>query len=172
MTAPTTQTRTTPWYREPWPWILMAGPAIVVVAGIITAVIAIRTSDGLVTDDYYKKGLEAGQTVARSDAADRMGVEANLSLTAQSVRVRLGAADKAFALPATVILTISHPTRAGMDQTRVLNHSGDAYTGELRLPASGHWLVMIEDDQRTWRLLGNVVLPAPGEIRIGGVAGK
>ena len=24
--------RTQPWYREPWPWILMAGPAIVVVA--------------------------------------------------------------------------------------------------------------------------------------------
>ena len=23
-----------PWYKEPWPWILMAGPGIVVVAGL------------------------------------------------------------------------------------------------------------------------------------------
>lgn len=39
-----------PWYREPWPWILMAGPAVVVVAGIATMVIAIRTADPLVAD--------------------------------------------------------------------------------------------------------------------------
>ena len=25
-----------PWYREPWPWIMMAGPAAVVVAGAVT----------------------------------------------------------------------------------------------------------------------------------------
>ena len=25
-----------PWYREPWPWILISGPAIVVVAGMAT----------------------------------------------------------------------------------------------------------------------------------------
>ena len=34
----------TPWYREPWPWILMAGPAIVVVAGFATLFIADRKS--------------------------------------------------------------------------------------------------------------------------------
>ena len=39
-----------PWYREPWPWILMAGPAIVVVAGFTTLVIAVRTADPIVSD--------------------------------------------------------------------------------------------------------------------------
>ena len=34
-----------PWYREPWPWLLMAGPAAVVVAGLITAWIAVKTDD-------------------------------------------------------------------------------------------------------------------------------
>ena len=32
-----------PWYREPWPWFLIAGPAIVVVASLSTAVIAVRS---------------------------------------------------------------------------------------------------------------------------------
>ena len=41
-----------PWYREPWPWILMSGPAVVVCAGIATAVIAVETNDGLVAEDY------------------------------------------------------------------------------------------------------------------------
>jgi hypothetical protein len=31
-----------PWYREPWPWILAAGPFIVVIAGIYTAWLAIK----------------------------------------------------------------------------------------------------------------------------------
>ena len=43
-----------PWYREPWPWILMAGPAIVVVAGIATAWLAVRSNDGLVEDADFQ----------------------------------------------------------------------------------------------------------------------
>jgi len=39
-----------PWYRHPWPWILMAGPAIVVVAGLVTAFLAVTTFDGLVAE--------------------------------------------------------------------------------------------------------------------------
>ena len=164
------RTPSNPWYREPWPWILAAGPLIVVIAGIVTAWIAVRSSDGLVADDYYLKGLAAGQTVARSDAAARMGVEAGLTLIQDGVRVGLSASDPQFVRPKVLTLTLSHPTRAGMDQTSELTGSGDGYAGELRLPASGHWLVMIEDDTRTWRLLGNVVLPAAGEIKIGGGA--
>ena len=156
-----------PWYKEPWPFILASGPLLVVVAGIVTAWIAVRSSDGLVTDDYYRKGLDAGATIARSEVATRAGLVADLHVTADAVRVRLNAADVAFAPPASVVLTISHPTRAGMDQTRTLTRSNDEYGGELRLPASGHWLVMIEDDAQQWRLLGNVVLPAAGAVRIG-----
>ena len=35
-----------PWYREPWPWFLMAGPAVVVVASLASAVIAFRSFEG------------------------------------------------------------------------------------------------------------------------------
>jgi hypothetical protein len=52
-----------PWYRHRWPWLLMLGPAIVVVAGIATAVIAVRTDDGLVDPDYYRHGLHLDRAV-------------------------------------------------------------------------------------------------------------
>lgn len=39
-----------PWYRHRWPWILMAGPAAVVVASIVSAILAAATADPLVTD--------------------------------------------------------------------------------------------------------------------------
>lgn len=34
-----------PWWREPMMWLVVGGPATVVVAGIVTAVIAIRGAD-------------------------------------------------------------------------------------------------------------------------------
>ena len=156
-----------PWYKEPWPWILMAGPVIVIIAGVATAWIAYATNDGLVTEDYYKKGLSANQTIARSEQATRYGLVAGLRLAGDTVSIRLQADDKAFVLPPTLVMTISHPTRAGLDQTRTLIGQGQIFTGTVRLPSAGHWLVLIEDEANQWRVMGNVVLPANGETLIG-----
>lgn len=158
------------WYQEPWPWILAAGPALVVVAGIATAVIAYKTNDGLVTEDYYKKGLAVNQTIAQSDRAATAGIQAGVKITSETLSVRLSVKDTSFQLPSTLVVTLSHPTRAGLDQTRVLTQSGGSYSGEFRLPASGHWLILIEDESKNWRLMGNVILPASGEMIIGGAA--
>ena len=40
-----------PWYKEPWPWLLMSGPAAVVLAGALTAWLAFAGADGLVAED-------------------------------------------------------------------------------------------------------------------------
>lgn len=172
--AATMETTPKRWYKEPWPWFLMAGPFIVIVAGFVTAWIAVRTSDPLVTDDYYKKGLAVSQTLAQSKLAEELGIEARLRLSDNRVEVgvsSLAGSSERFAAPATLKLTLSHPTRAGLDQAVELKATGDQrYAGDLRLPASGHWIVMVEDGAQTWRLLGNVVLPAQGETLIGGGA--
>lgn len=165
-----TNTDVGPWYRQPWPWILAAGPFIVVVAAIYTAWLAVKTSDGLVTEDYYRKGLSANQTIARSEQATRMGLVAGIRISGDVLTVRLQATDKAFVLPPTVAATISHPTRAGLDQSRLLVRKGDLFSGEVRLPAAGHWLVLLEDERKTWRLMGNVILPANGETLIGKIS--
>lgn len=159
-----------PWYREPWPWLLMLGPFIVILAGIYTAWLAVSSSDGLVTEDYYKKGLKVDQTIARSERAKTLGLTAAVRVTADALSLRLAAADRAFVAPERLVVMVSHPTRAGLDQTQVMSRQDNAYSAHFRLPASGHWLVSIEDEARTWRLLGNVVLPAAGEVVIGGAA--
>lgn len=157
-----------PWYREPWPWILAAGPVIVVIAACYTAWLAIKTNDGLVTEDYYRKGLAANQTITSSAQATRLGLAAGVRIAEDTLSVRLQTSDGEFVKPPTLVVTISHPTRAGLDQSRVLVQKGDLYFGDVRLPATGHWLVLLEDPSRTWRLMGNVILPASGETLIGG----
>lgn len=102
-----------PWYREPWPWILMSGPFIVVIAALTTALIAVKTDDGLVTADYYKKGLSVNQTLMSSEQARKSGLTAGIRLADHGLFIRLQATDSAFSLPSLLLVSISHPTRAG-----------------------------------------------------------
>jgi hypothetical protein len=153
------------WYRERWPWILMAGPAIVVVAGLVTAWLAVRSDDGLVTDDYYRRGLAINRTLGRSDAAERLGMHAELHLADGRVRVLLGAA----AGDGALMLRLVHPTRAGMDQNLNLAPVGPgAYEGRLQPLLPGRWHVVLE--QRDWRLAGDWTLPTEGVLTLGGRA--
>jgi hypothetical protein len=69
-----------PWYREPWPWLLMLGPVVVIVAGFVTAYLAVVSNDGLVEDDYYKQGLAVNQRTARDQRAAELGIEVELLL--------------------------------------------------------------------------------------------
>lgn len=47
-----------PWWREPWPWILMAGPAAAMIGCIITIFLAVQNfSDQAITDGGIKRGL-------------------------------------------------------------------------------------------------------------------
>jgi len=47
-----------PWWREPWPWILMAGPAAAIIGCIITIFLAVQNfSDQAILDGGIKRGL-------------------------------------------------------------------------------------------------------------------
>ncbi|WP_025372981.1 FixH family protein [Advenella mimigardefordensis] len=47
-----------PWYREPWPWLLMAGPFAAIIGCIITIVLAFQDNpDHEVRLDARKHGL-------------------------------------------------------------------------------------------------------------------
>lgn len=50
-------TDTISWYRQFWPWFLIALPGTVVVASLITIYIAFTHQDPLVDGNYYKHGL-------------------------------------------------------------------------------------------------------------------
>ena len=154
MHAPTASA-VAPWYRQRWPWLLMLGPAIVVVAGIATLVIAVRSDDGLVADDYYKRGLAINQTLERSDRGAALGLAASVDLDAGgNVALTLAATSSAAdALPPTLRLRLAHPTRAGEDRSTVLVAAGQGrYTGRIAPVEGGRWRVIVETDR--WRLPG------------------
>ena len=59
----------TPWWRHGMMWLVVGGPAVVVVAAIVTAVIAIKGADTLVDDGGSRSGADAPAVKARNHAA-------------------------------------------------------------------------------------------------------
>ncbi len=69
-TSPATPSR--PWWTHGHVWLLIAGPVAVILAGIATLVLALRTPDPLVAEDYYRRGIEINKTLVDRDAAKAM----------------------------------------------------------------------------------------------------
>jgi len=67
MHAPTTTSA--PWWKHGHVWLLIAGPATVVVAGFATLWIAMAAPDPVVAPDYYRRGIEINKTLRAQDKA-------------------------------------------------------------------------------------------------------
>jgi hypothetical protein len=173
-----------PWYREPWPWFLIALPAAAVVGGIVTAVIAFRGADGVVAADYYKRGLAINEELSRSRRAAALGIEAELRIggidAGDHVGVRLRAA-QALAPEAALRVRLVHPGRNGADRSAVLARVASAEAGHsaeyvgswgeaapvAQQPA---WRIVIETDQ--WRIDGDAVMESGRVAQVFRLAAK
>lgn len=161
-----------PWYREPWPWLLMAGPVAVIIAGAVTVWMAIRSSDGLVVDDYYKQGLAINQTISRDRVAAERGYVAALSFDAagKTVGVRFEGS-RGEVLPDNLVLRVLHPTRAGQDRLILLHRgAGGEYSGVGKALESGRWNLVLEDRSTAWRLTGSFNFPAAESVTLAPVS--
>ncbi|MEI6733328.1 MAG: FixH family protein [Comamonadaceae bacterium] len=72
-----------PWWKYGHVWLVLAGPALVVVASFVTLYIAVTRIDPVVTEDYYRKGLEINKTLNK---------EANAASLAPAIQARNHAA--------------------------------------------------------------------------------
>jgi len=64
--------RSLPWYKEPWPWVIIAIPGSAVIMGFITLYLAISNPDHLVVEDeqYQEISSELHAQAPSASAAD------------------------------------------------------------------------------------------------------
>jgi len=137
-----------PWYRQRWPWLLISGPATVLVAGAITMWVAFSTSDGLVAEDYYKQGLAINKRLAREEVARARGIAAQVSLRDGKVVVMLKGEK-----PEALFVHLAHATRSGHDRRlRLVPVAPGDYEAELEPLPPGKWHAVIEDARGSWRI--------------------
>lgn len=145
-----------PWYKEPWPWLLMSGPAIVVVAGFWTLGKALSLDDTLVTDDYYKEGKNIIMQIERDRFAHRHNISAQVHVQPDRQGVMIiteGEYDASAPLNLMFIHTISR-----FDQNVTPERSANnphLYHAKLPQPLDANaksWTVRLEDTHNQWRV--------------------
>lgn len=148
----------TPWYRQFWPWFIIALPASAVVAGLVTLSIAINHPDAMVVDDYYKEGLAINRQMEKEQAARDLGLQALLRFDTSSESLTIEAIGDT-PLKGELNLQLVHPTLAGQDRTLTLAPDSDGrYIANLGEIASGRWHIVLEPADGGWRLSGRASL--------------
>lgn len=158
-----------PWYRLFWPWFILAVPLMAVIMGLITVLIAVSNSDGLVVDDYYKQGLAINRLLARDRKAMELQISALVRIDSYTgkVHLQIDKRDNDSDLE-TLTLRLLHPTRSNLDVSIVMHpDSNRGYAGELQPPAAGKWYLLIEPETQEWRLTKHIKLPGETSVRLG-----
>jgi len=148
-----------PWYRQFWPWFLIAIPVMTVIAGISMIIIAMDKPDGMVVDDYYKTGLAINMTLARDKQAESLGLQAvgRIDRTNKQVHLTLHGRNSEKKLR----LTLTHPTASQQDIVISLlaAENNNLFSGQLpELPQEKRYILLEPVDQ-SWRLTGHAMFP-------------
>lgn len=143
------------WYQEPYMWLVVSLPLTAVIAGMVILYFAIESNDGLVVDDYYKRGLEVNKVLERDHKAAEYELKANLEIARNNpVFNIILTGNKNFILPDKIKVSFLHPTRKGLDHQLVLKKGHDnIYHGPAPELMRGKWYVQIETVN--WRLFMN-----------------
>ena len=153
--------RVTRWYREPYAWLVFGLPACAVLACLATVAIAVATWDGLVVDDYYKRGLEINRRLARERAAAALGLSADVVIGAHGAARIVLRAGPGFGHPPALEVQFSHATRGGLDRRVTFVHDGGGvYEGNAGPLAAGAWYVDVSTPE--WRVVRRVPIRSRG----------
>jgi uncharacterized protein len=157
----------TPWYTHRWPWLLMAGPAIVLAACVYTSYIAFAQQDALVVGDYYKRGKAINQDLRRDRVASALGLSLELRYNAAEGALSGRIKSRTALPPGEVELHLAHATQPARDVRLTVRPDAEGnFIAPLPLLERSRWVVLVEGGQRSWRLEGNWHWPAQRELTL------
>lgn len=156
-----------PWYKHRWPWLLMLGPFLVVVAGSFTIWIAVTQQDALVVDDYYKQGKAINQDLRRDRVATDLGVHF-VARYDTPTRMLIGSvSNTARQAVGKLNIRLIHSTIPKKDVALMVQpDAAGNFAVALPMLEMARWQVLVENEQRDWRLNGVWSWPAQQGLEI------
>lgn len=149
---------TKPWYRQFWPWFIIALPASAVVAGLATFWISLQTTDSLVVhaEDGVKNATD--RQVAAERLASELGLAAHVEINPEThVVTAVIRSNDLPETPATLDFELSHPAFADRDRHITLNKAmADAdgnpvWVGHFVTIPTGRFYAVLKSGD-TWRV--------------------
>ncbi len=137
-----------PWHQHPLVWMMLSIPFSAVIMGVVMIWLAVDTDDGLVADDYYKRGLAINDVISLDKKAAELELNALIEFNSSEKVINMQF-DKGLldSYPETLQLTFQHATRANSDVVLILNHGiNNRYIGHLPQAIShGIWYFEVSD---------------------------
>jgi hypothetical protein len=149
-----------PWYRQFWPWFLIALPLCVVIAGFNMLYIALKYPHSMVDDQYYKEGLAINQSLDQDRRAAQLNLSAEIifrslngSDTTQ-LEVNLSGLES---YPAELTLLLLHPGSQSLDQNLDLKQlAAGRYSAQLTRQYQHRYYLRLQPTDKSWRLNGTI----------------
>lgn len=157
-----------PWYKQPWPWFILAILGTSVALGTTMLVIATRNPPSLVADNYYEVGKGINTSLERENLATQLGMQASLKIDEGSGEVALQLVGES--RPQQLVLSLLSPTQPEKDRRVVLQPQADGqYRGHLQDPVNGRRFVELigQEQGQDWRLFEEETLDKGSVIRLG-----
>ncbi len=162
------QTNTSsPWYKEPWPWVLIAIILIPMLVAVVRISIYKEYKVEMVVDDYYKKGKSINQEFAREKLASSYNISALVNFTDHNIVLDVNHNNQAPKL-ASLIISFYHSTQGIKDFNLMATARADGkFSAELpNKNLDGKWQLTIEPHDKKWKIQKNIQLPARTQIII------
>lgn len=149
MNSPATQSPE--WRANPVLWLVIALPALAVIASFGSLALALTRGDRELPTSYHWEGGALDRDDARRAAAAALGLRASLRIDTATKRCLVHLRGAA---PATLQLDLTHPTDPAADRHVLLQGAAGEYSGACEGVAAAHWWLQLADPQGGWLLRG------------------
>jgi len=154
-----------PWYRQGWPWFLIALPASAVVSGFAILYLAIHSPHALVVDDYYKEGLAINRQIGRQTTAHTLGLTAALRSDGKQLSLDLSATKPVS--DESVNLKFIHVVRAELDREVIMHrHADGRYYAALPPLPNGIWNLHLGSMDHRWEIDTQLRINGPFQVSL------
>ncbi|TBR38581.1 hypothetical protein CBF23_011870 [Marinomonas agarivorans] len=134
-----------PWYKQFWPWFVIAIPMSSVFVAVIQISLALQSPNDLVKENYYKEGLGINKVLDKRQKAKELSVAAEVLIDNLTGEIILTTQNTQASI---LELSFVHSAIANKDFSLTLNRIAEnEYRGQLNKTLQGIWSLYLDSEQ-------------------------